>query len=120
MKKLPLYVVLALILCWLPHLSAFEAEDRALLARTVSAMAETEPDEVARMIAEVALNRVKDARFPSDLRTVLDDYSQFRRGAVASARATRLADLALRGEKLLAPDILYFEKRAAGYVFYGG
>jgi hypothetical protein len=119
MRKLPLFVVLALILCWLPHLSAFEAEDRALLARTITAMAETEPDEVARMIAEVALNRLHDSRFPSDLRCVLDD-SQFRRGAAATGRAMRLADIALRGEKLLAPDILYFEKRSAGYVFYGG
>ncbi len=119
MKKLPLFAVLALVLCWLPHLSAFEEEDRVLLARTITAMAETEPDEVARMIAEVALNRVNDPRFPSDLRTVLDDSSQFRRGAVASARAMRLADLALRGEKLLAPDILYFERRSGGYAFFG-
>ena len=120
MKKLPLFVVLALILCWLPHLDAFKAEDRVLLARTISAMADTEPDEVARMIAEVALNRAQDPRFPSDLRSVLDDVRQFRRDATVSDRAMRLADLALRGEKLLAPDILYFEKRADKFAFYGG
>jgi spore germination cell wall hydrolase CwlJ-like protein len=88
MRKYPLFLILVLALCWLPHLNAYDAEDQVLLARTMTEMAETEPDEVALMIAEVALNRVKDARFPSDLRSVLDDYRQFRRGATASSRRT--------------------------------
>lgn len=117
MRKYPLFLILALVLCWLPHLNAFEAEDRMLLARTITEMAGTEPDEVARMIGEVAVNRIGDPRFPSDIRSVLDDFRQFKRGAVASERALRLAELVLKGERLLPPDVFYFEKRALGYAF---
>lgn len=119
MKKVPYFLILALIFCWLPHLSLFEGEDRMLLARTISGMAETEPEEVARMIGEVALNRATDSRFPQDLRSVLDDFRQFRRSPVASRRSFILADRLLKGERLLAPDIFYFEKRAGGYTFSG-
>lgn len=120
MKKYPLFLLLALFLCWLPHLDAFEAEDGMLLARTISGMAETEPEEVALMIGEVALNRVRDPRFPDDLRSVLDDFRQFRRNATASARSVRLAERLLKGERLLPDGVLHFEKRAGGYAFYGG
>ncbi len=120
MKKYPFFLIVALILCWLPHLAAFEAEDKMLLARTISRMAETEPETVALMVGEVALNRSGDARYPSDLRAVLDDFRQFRRGAGASERSMRLAERLLKGERLLAPDILRFEKREGGYAFYGG
>lgn len=120
MKKYPFFLLVMLALCWLPHLNAFEAEDRMLLARTISAMAETEPEEVARMIGEVALNRLNDPRFPKALDAVLDDARQFRRGATASERSMRLAERILKGERLLAKDILYFERRAGGYAFYAG
>ena len=119
MKKAVLFLILALILCWLPHLGALEGEDRMLLARTISGMAESEPEEVARMIGEVALNRAADPRFPQDLRSVLDDFRQFRRSPTASERSLRLADKLLKGERLLAPDIFYFEKREGGYAFFG-
>ncbi len=120
MKRAVLFLILALLLCWLPHLSVFDGEDRMLLARTISGMAETEPEEVARMIGEVALNRAADSRFPSDLRSVLDDFRQFRRSSIASERSLKLADRLLKGERLLAPDMFYFEKREGGYAFYGG
>lgn len=119
MKKVPFFLVLALLFCWLPHLARFEGEDRMLLARTISGIAETEPEEVAKMIGEVALNRAADSRFPSDLRTVLDDFRQFRRSPVASRRSLALADRLLKGERMLAPDILFFERRAGGYAFSG-
>jgi hypothetical protein len=121
MKKYAFFMILALIFCWLPHLSAFDGEDRMLLARTISGMAETEPEEVARMIGEVALNRAADSRFPSDLRSVLDDYRQFRRSPTASLRSLQMADRILRGggERLLPPDAFYFEKREGGYAFFG-
>jgi len=119
MKKAPFFLILALILCWLPHLNLFDGEDRMLLARTISGMAETEPEEVARMVGEVALNRTADRRFPPDLRSVLDDFRQFRRSPVPSRRSLALADRLLKGERLLAPDIFYFEKRIGGYAFSG-
>jgi len=118
MKKVPLFMVLALVLCWLPHLSLLDGEDRMLLARTISGMAETEPEAVARMIGEVALNRAADLRFPKDLRSVLDDFTQFRRSPVASRRSLQLADRLLKGERQLAPDIIFFEKRTGGYAFF--
>jgi hypothetical protein len=120
MKKYPFFLALALIFCWLPHLSLFEAEDKMLLARTLSGMAETEPEEVARMVGEVALNRASSGRFPGDLRAVLDDFRQFRRAPTASKRSLELAEKLLRGEKLLAPDVFYFEKRVGGYAFSSG
>jgi len=120
MRKYPFFLAVMLALCWLPHLNAFEAENRMLLARTISAMAETEPEEVARMIGEVAINRLKDPRFPKSLDAVLNDAGQFRRGATASERSLRLAEEIMKGKRLLAPDILYFEKRAGGYAFYAG
>lgn len=120
MKKFPIFLILALFVCWLPHLSLLDGEDRMLLARTISGMAETEPEEVARMIGEVALNRAADSRFPPDLRSVLDDFRQFRRSPTASKRSLMLADRLLKGERLLAPDVLYFEKRIGGFAFYGG
>jgi len=120
MKKYPFFLILALIFCWLPHLTPFEGEARMLLARTLSGMAETEPEEVARMIGEVALNRAASQRFPGDLRSVLDDFRQFRRAPTASARSLKLADRLLRGERLLPPDVFYFEKRAGGFAFSGG
>lgn len=120
MKKVALFAALALVLCWLPHLDAFDAEDRMLLARTISGMAEGEPEEVALMIGQVALNRTGDGRFPSDLRSVLDDFRQFRRAPSASERSVRLAERLLKGEKLLPPDVVSFEKRPGGYAFYGG
>jgi hypothetical protein len=120
MRKYPLFLILMLVACWVPHLGAFEAEDRMLLARTISAMAEAEPEEVARMIGEVALNRVRDPRFPDDLRSVLDDFRLFRRAATASARSVHLAERLLRGERLLPDDVCFFERRPGGYAFYGG
>lgn len=120
MKKYPFFLALALVLCWLPHLSLFQREDVMLLARTISGMAETEPVEVARMVGEVALNRASSGRFPEDLRSVLDDFRQFRRAPIASRRSIELAEKLLRGEKLLAPDAFYFERRAGGYAFSGG
>jgi hypothetical protein len=120
MKKYPVFILFALVLCWLPHLNAFEGEDKALLARTISDLAEAEPEQVALMIGEVALNRMTDGRFADDLRTVLDDFTQFRRGAYASERSWKLAERLLKGERRLAPDVVYFEKRGGRYVFYSG
>ena len=119
MKKYPFFLILALLFCWLPHLSLFDGEDRMLLARTISGMAETEPEEVARMIGEVALNRAADSSFPPDLRSVLDDFRQFRRNSAPSRRSLLLADRLLKGERLLSPDIFFFEKRIGGFAFSG-
>ncbi len=52
--------------------------ERALIARTVE---QTAPDAsyVARLaIAAVIVNRTKDPRFPSDVRSVIYDYDMFR------------------------------------------
>ena len=119
MRKYAFFLILVVALCWLPHLSAFDGEDRMLLARTISGMAETEPEQVAQMIGEVALNRAKDSRFPEDLRSVLDDFRQFRRSPTASNRSLMLVDRLLRGERLLPDDVVRFEKRAGRYAFYG-
>ena len=45
----------------------------------------------------------------------------FRRTAIEEMlHIERLAERILKGERLLAPDILYFERRAGGYAFYAG
>ena len=91
-----------------------------LLACIISGMAETEPEEVARMIGEVALNRAADSRFPSDLRRAgrLSPVPKEPHRVFTLSAAGR-PDTPGGGERLLPPDAFYFEKREGGYGFLG-
>ena len=91
-------------------------EERELMARVVYLEARGEPAEGQQAVAEVILNRVRDARFPDTVAEVIyqDDPLQFTVSPLLDQAEPGEAqyaavDAALHGEPVLPEDVLYFD-----------
>ena len=86
------------------------------MARVVYLEARGEPAEGQQAVAEVILNRVRDARFPDTVAEVIyqDDPLQFTVSPLLDQAEPGEAqyaevDAALHGEPVLPEDVLYFD-----------
>ena len=129
---LPLALLLALSIAWLPTVSYTEDQDAILLARTIYALARDESYDTKLAIGTVVMNRVDSAWFGDSLTEVLTEHMQFPQGNRYDDDCLQAAHAVLSGTRTLDRSALYYQSIGAaepysektriasvgGYAFY--
>ena len=132
MKKALICILLLPILALLPTVAFTEDAATVRLARTIYALAGTEPYETKLAIGSVAANRVASPWFAGTLAGVLEEQHQFPCGRRYDAESLRAAHEIVSGARTLPGDVVYYHaidaaepwpedalyKTSGGYGFY--